>query len=427
MIMKKSLGLISLLSLSAGLIAAPAHLTFFGDSLTDTGNFPEPANVSDATLKNFNIYVPITNPVIVPTSDPMNTFLAESEGGLGDQGKINNETRSQYSINWPLYLTYALTKLAPKPLTPWFRYAMGEAIDTDNINYAWASAVAGNPSGDPEANGECFHSGGEAYYGDCNQATLLSDRKAYQTETAADSHFDKKHNYEAMVLQIPDLNKQVAFFLDDFGASLPKDNAIFIYIGGNDISHFLKPLLLDMALENEDDFMAKRVAPQMHIVASYVQQAVVSIKAAYGTQTDYHIYIMSLPHLSNLHEAYSYAHIPVFGELFGNKLISILDKTVDLYNADLQALFPKDPQVTFVDSGGQMNGWASSGTYNQAIAAGKACSQNAAYLTASAVGTTDCQTDGAGGTTGDFSWNDAHFTAPVNHLLAEYMQGMLQS
>jgi len=416
---------LSLISLTSTLMAAaPAHLTFFGDSLTDTGNFPEPANVTDPTLKNFNIYVPISNPVII-TSDPMNNFLVNSEGALGKQGDIGGEARAHYSINWPLYLTYDETVGTTAPsLTTWIRYKNQAATASDNMNYAWASAVAGNPSGDPEVAGECFHSGGEAYYGDCSAITMLNDRKAYQAETAANPEFDKEHNYQAKILQIPDLNKQVSLFESDFNKQLPNNNAIFIYIGGNDISHFLKPLILDLAVESEDDFMTKRADPQMAIVASYVKQAVTTIEAAYKAQapTDtYHIYIMSLPHLSNLHEAYSYAHIPVLGK----KIISVLDKTVGAYNADLNSAVSGDSNVTYVDSGAQMDAWAASATYKDAVTKGQACSSQAAYLTASAAGTTDCQQTDSGVTTGDFSWNDAHFTAPVNEALAEYIKTQL--
>jgi hypothetical protein len=290
------------------------------------------------------------------------------------------------------------------------------------MNYAWASAVAGNPAGDAEPDGGCFHSGGEAFVGDCSATTILANRKAYQTETAADAHFDKEHNYQAKALQIPDINKQVGLFLDNFKTALPEDNAIFIYIGGNDISHYLKSHLIEGGLEKEADFMSKFADPQMKIVSSYVQQAVVKIKAAYGTDTHYHIYIMSLPHLSNLHEAYDYRQIPVLGP----KLITILDATVDAYNADLKGLYPNDPNVTFVDSGAQLNGWASSGTYHPAIAAGKACSQEATYLTPSAAGTSDCQYSSGAVPENYFSWNDAHFTAPVNNTLAEYMAGLLK-
>lgn len=423
--MKKWLGFIGLISLTTNLLAVPSHLTFFGDSLTDTGNFPEPANVADATLKNFNIYVPISNPVVLPTSDPMNAFLTESEGALSAQGEINGEARSQYSINWPLYLTYALTQNDPKPVITWFSYKNQQSSDTDNINYAWASAVAGNPSGDPEQMGECFHLSGQAYYGDCTFDTIKQDRDTYHTETAADSHFDKENNYEAKVVQVPDLNKQVDFFVHDFQNNMPDNNAIFIYIGGNDISDYLKPLILDMALDNENDFITKKVTPQMAIIASYTKQAVETIKAAYGSKTDYHIYIMSLPHLSNLHEAYEYEHIPVFGPLFGNKLIDVLNKTVDIYNADLKNLYPQDAQVTFIDSGAQMNAWAASDTYKDAIAAGKACSQDDNYLQPSAAGTADCAYSGK---TAEnyYSWNDAHFTAPVNKALAQYILGIIQ-
>jgi hypothetical protein len=417
--MKKFFIAISLVLQITTITATPSHFTFFGDSYTDTGNFPEASNVSDPVFKNFTLYVPISNPVLLSPKDPMLPFLIKSIGQLSDLGQIDHQVRSNYSINWPLYLIYAFTKTTP--LTTWYHFVTDPTIETDNMNYAWVSAMAGNPNGDSEMLGACFYVNFKPYLSDCNLNTVLNHRKEYQMETAQDPTFDKDHDYTYLSLQIPDLNKQVTFFLNDFQNRLPNGNAIFIYMGANDIGYFVKSHLIKIAFYNQSYFMSKDSAPQMQIVASYVTQAVNRIKAAYGVNKDYHIYILSLPHLSNIHQAYAYKQIP----WIGSKLVQTLDNIVDQYNADLERLFQNDNQVSFIDSGSHMNAWANDLTFKGGITSGKACAEDPNYLTPSAAKTNNCHYTQNGMAQTYFGWNNSHFTAPVNKLLAKaVLQGM---
>ena len=82
-------------------VSTNEHVVFFGDSLVDTGDYPEPSNVNDPDLMNFNLYVPITNPINV-SDDDFRMFLTSSLGVPGGQGEINNEEKVQFSENWPL-------------------------------------------------------------------------------------------------------------------------------------------------------------------------------------------------------------------------------------------------------------------------------------------------------------------------------------
>lgn len=418
--MKRFIMMCAGISLVSSLMAVPAEFTFFGDSLSDTGNFPEPASIEQPSLKNFNLYVPITNPVVLNSQDPMQHFLMQSLGPVSKQGLINGSSRAQWSINWPLYLVYQLTPTQPLLARFSPTYVAGQSL---NINYAVAAAIAGNANGDPEAMGECFHLGGSAFYGDCTVATMANNRQTYEKQTAEDPHYDQKTNNRTKAVQVPDLNKQISIFLDDQQGKMPANNALFIYIGANDIGDFLKPLVLDMALESESDFIVKRVTPQMQITANYVKQAVSRLEHAYGTRSDYRIYILTLPHFSHLHQAYEYAHIPLFGALFGAKLLRILDQSVDLYNNDLKQIMAHDSHVSVVDSGAQLDKLAASSVYQQAIKEGQACAQDQAYLTASANHTHDCQVQIGTrlNTTTYFSWNDLHYTAPVNASLAHFL------
>jgi hypothetical protein len=412
--MRRLLMMLGLVLQITTLSAAPLHFTFFGDSFTDTGNFPEASNVSDPVLKNFSLYVPVSNPVLLKAQDPMFHFLERSLGPLSELGQINGQARAHYSVNWPLYLMYSFSHHSPKALISWSKMATDSSHDAQSVNYAWASALAGNSKGDKEMDGECFHVNGQPFLGDCQASSLLAFRKEYQVQTAKNPNFDKDQDYDYQTLQIPDLNKQVALYLYDFRNRLPSQNALFIYIGANDIAHFMKSHLIKAAFYKEDYFIANSSQPQMEIVASYVDQAVGQIEAAYGSNKNYHIYVLSLPHLSNLYEAYAYKEIP----FIGSKFIQILDRTVDEYNADLSTQFQKDSQVSFLDSGSKMNQWAASSLFKDSVVNGKACSKDPHYLMSSAINTTNCYYEQEGMTKIYFSWNNAHFTAPVNQRLA---------
>ena len=389
--------LISCASIQALPKTTPEHFTFFGDSLTDTGNFPEPANVKIQLLKNFNLYVPISNPVNLASSDPMLPFLQASEGILADQGEIDGQTRSHYSINWPLYLIYNMQPTA-HALTTWKAMAIDGKAATANMNYAWASAVAGNPNGEPEADGACFHSNGDGLVNPCTFNSIKQGLADYHADTLNDDAYDKKNNYRVTPVQVPDLNKQVSFYLSDFDNKLPANNAIFIYIGANDIGFMMKKHILTVLGDSEDEFM-KNVAPKyMTRATNFVKQAVSEIQAAYKpTGEHYHIFILTLPHFSNLHEAYTYRL------LFGKKVTDELDKTVNLYNYDLAMVFDGMNNVSLIDTGYDMDQWALSSAYQDAITKGKACAQDPNYLTASAAGSNNCLYQEAGKQVGYFS------------------------
>ena len=402
------------------------HLIFFGDSWSDTGNYPEPQNIAHPQLKNFNLYVPISNPVpqkLYGTKGfPSRAFLRAS---IKNSGKINAQSRSQYSINWPLYFTYNYynkQRVSPVPaLVSWYQIEAKQApISSSNINYAWASAVAGSLDGHDPKGGQCFHVNGLVYKGSCTIKSLIEHRNRYWQETN-NPYYDKNHDYRYAQIQIPDLNKQVNLYLQH---GIKAHSKIFIYIGANDIGNFLKPHILTLLFSSAKAFRKQSLEPQMKIVANHVQVAVQRIQAAYAKAkiSHYHIYILTLPYLSNLHEAYTYQHLPIIGWLFGSRIVKTIDAATDIYNQDLNSSLRAKPHVSLIDLGAHINKLAASKTYAESIKQGDTCigSTKGAYTLANPQGN-DCHYKSGGVLYTYFSWNNAHFTSSVNNSVATYL------
>lgn len=397
------------------------HLIFLGDSLSDTGNYPEPANVSHPVLKNFNLYVPVSNPVSAQNSGISQTFLKNSLGDLVQQGKINSEEKTLYSVNWPLYLTY---RSSVYPLITWF-HMQTQHLSADNINYAWASAQTGDPSGKTEANGACYHDDGSIFPGECDEISVLKNRNIYVKHTANNPNFDQNTKYLYDDLQIPDLGKQISFYLDDTSEPLQDNTVFFIYIGNNDIGHFLKKNIIKIVVYPVALFQ-NIIDSHVSLFARNVKVAVHRIESAYqkAPNKHYKVKVLTLMHLSNLAEGYSYTHPSIFGKpvwipLISYRIQAAINNSVDSYNQDLKNNFADDSHVQVIDSGAFLNQLASSSKFKDAVDKGKACVNDSAYVQPNTEGTNNCHYTHDGQSAVYFSWNNAHLTSPVNLDLAK--------
>lgn len=407
-------------------ISTNEHTVFFGDSLADTGNYPEPFNVNAPSLMNFNLYVPITNPISV-TDVNFKNFLTGSLGVPEEQGKINYQEKVKFSANWPLYLTY---KLNGKSLITWYQQTKSAGnSDYNNINYAWASAIAGNDKGLIEPTGNCFHDNGTVFTGVCDVDTILQNRNQYLEHTKQDPNFDKNNHYTYSDTQIPDLGKQVSLYLDN---GVINNTNLFIYIGANDIGHFLKTKILNVVLEPSFLFK-KKLEKQMPLIANHVKEAINRLETAYqktdGQNASFNIYILTLGHLSNLHQGYSYMHPNIFGRptwlpIISPRIKKAINNAVDLYNQQLKALVASAhyPNVKILDSGQYLNQLANSDEYKDSIENGTVCVNESAYTTPTAAGTNNCRyKDKEGNIVTYFNWNNSHYTSAVNKQLADYL------
>ena len=400
--------------------SAIQHIIIFGDSLSDTGNYPEPANISSPQLKNFNLYVPITNPVEI-TKASFKTFLLDSLGPIDQLGKINNLPKTLYSVNWPLYVTY---QLSTHPLNSWYRYYTHANADITNINYAWASALAGNNKGDREPEGACYHDDGSLFPDVCTADTLWQHRQQYLEHTIVDPNFDKKHHYAYQDIQVPDLGKQVSFYLDDDKVRLKDKTALFIYIGANDIGNLLKTNLIRAITEPTLLFKKMVIEKQVPHIVIHLQQAVSRIETAYKNKApnaQFKIYLLTMPHFSDLYEGYAYTHPVIFGKPTWVPVISLrirnaIDNAVDVYNQALKALAAQDADVNVIDADHTIATLAALPQYHQSVVNGTACVDQSGY-TDPAAPLTNCYYKNQSEAS-FFSWNNAHYTASINQQLA---------
>lgn len=386
------------------------HFIIFGDSLSDTGNFPEPSNISSPVLKNFNLYIPIASPVplyaygkeAVPSQD----FLKRS---IPEQGLINNKAHQLYSINWPLYFVYS--KNQPLLMT-WTQHYLHPKAQADSINYAWASAIAlGQPG--------CFHDDGKVFSGPCDGASIIQQRNTYLNNTKNDPQYDKKTKYKYTDIKIPNLGKQVSLYLGDKSVSVKNNTSFFIYLGGNDIGNYLKSKILQVIFYPSGMFH-KKVDKQMASVASSVSDAVSRIEAAYhGTGLNYHIYVFTLPKLSNLHEGYTYSHI----FLVGGEIKKTLNYTVKSYNQALYKTFKGDDDVQVLSVGHEINTLAKGAQYKQAVEKGLTCINDPSgdYTRPDKTVNANCLYNSNHGKASYFSWNNAHFVSRVNEQVAAFL------
>ena len=136
--------------------------------------------------------------------------------------------------------------------------------------------------------------------------------------------------------------------------------------------------------------------------------------------------IMQLPHFSNLHEGYVYQHIPIIGRLVGSRIRQAMDNTVDQLNQDLSGLMTRDQRVTMINSGQYINHLARSTEYQQSVSKGGACINDSfGQYTKANPGGRDCayrlNTQAY-----YFSWNNAHYTSPLNQELAQYVNSIIK-
>jgi len=405
------------------------RLIFFGDSLTDTGNFPEPANVNNPQRLNFNLYVPISNPLSVQDSGLNEAFLQASLGPIQLQGTINGSMRRLYSVNWPLYYAYMVNQ---QPVVSWYTAITNNQSSSQNVNFAWASAFAGSPSTQDLSNNACLRNGGALFSNSCSTDMILAGRNAYLANTKKNPAFDKETKYQYNDLVIPTLGKQVSLYLENSDISLKPDSTFFIYIGNNDIGYFLKQNIPRIVIQSPEVFQ-KTINKTMPTISNYVLHAVQRIEAAYkqkASNASYHINILTLTHLSNLAEGYAYTHPSVFGKptwipIISSRIEKAINNSVDAYNAELHSTFDHDEHVTVLDAGKHLDKLASNTDYQSAVNQGAACVNESAYTTASAEKTNNCHYIDQSKQVTYFSWNNAHLTSPANKAFADYIASQI--
>ena len=379
------------------------HYVIFGDSLSDTGNFPMPSKITKPSIENYNLYVPITNPVpdnlYGINNIPSKEFLMRS---LSLGGSINGIHRKLYSVNWPLYFIY--TKKY-KSLITWYDHIIApRKNDTLAINYAWAGALA---MGDNDTS-SCYDSDYRLIKIHCTEKDIIKSRNQYKKNTLYDPNYDKNHDYSYNNIMIPNLAEQINMYLKDSRVG-NRDNTVYIiYIGANDISSYLHKHEIWAALMPTKHINSVLSTEMQRIVINIKKQVLKIINKS--VNLDYHFYIMTLPDLSNLKEAHNFTSKIIIG----SKFKKVIQSAVTSFNNTLQVEFSKSKFITVVDSGKYLDHIANKKMFKASVDAGAACFN---YNVLSYYNK-NCRYDK---NSYYFSWNNAHMTSIVNKKLAHWL------
>lgn len=232
--MLSRIGIIFIFFISCSIYAF-SNLIVFGDSLSDSGNFPETQFAfhdlhAAKTLKNTNphFYVPFSNPVDrhVPSQWPPIQLRY-----LSEQAPIFPDTkqRSFYSFSWPqFFLTLAKQNRLTRSDIIVPSLLIHERLIPANFsfNYAWGYAMSDAGCTNPHYD----------FIASCSPEEITQRRKQY-LKTFSASDFNR--------LLIPNVDQQVQFFIQDVKSKrvLIDQNTLYVfYIGGNDLISGAKSL-----------------------------------------------------------------------------------------------------------------------------------------------------------------------------------------
>ncbi|OAJ33961.1 hypothetical protein [Piscirickettsia salmonis] len=383
------------------------RLVIFGDSLSDTGNFPEPNNYSSSDTPPYNLYIPIANPVDarlygtnfqVPQSNiswsyPNKQFLSNASS---PQGLINGKVKAYKSINWPEYFIYnafLTTTTANSKLTSWYNLYKASAIPdaSTSLNYAWAGALTIN--GYTNQNYTPLQM--------INEQNLYNLKQSYLNNAISISK-----------IAIPGLNQQVNIYLNDLNTKkvVKNDNtAYLIYIGGNDIAETLSNDLLGFKLKTFYRKVGSVASPGS--IAMNVKAAVDNLMQNTNAKR---IYILTYLNVANLPTAYNKSSSSVLRW----SLKKIISSVVSTYNKQLISLFNTatyQPIVNVLPVGQTIDKVVQTPQFSHSVQNGLSCVNQVATATNPQPNINNCNYNNS---QTYFAWNNSHLTTIANQYVA---------
>lgn len=223
------------------------NVIIFGDSLSDTGNFPESSNIwwradKPKTILNAvpQFYVPFANPVVmrtkkfsVPIAQKTYPWPSFNKNYLATQALVMgfSTPRRYRSVSWPqffLAMAKAEKLIAHDAIAPTYLLTSRHLSPTLSFNYAWGYAPSGKNCVNP-------------YYetiASCDENSIHQARLNYI------NHPTQK-NY--LKIEVPGLIQQISLFQQDLQAhriAVTKNTKYIFWIGGNDL------IMVDKALRH---------------------------------------------------------------------------------------------------------------------------------------------------------------------------------
>ena len=378
------------------------RVVIFGDSTSDTGNFPAARSLPRGGPPPYNSNMPISNPVdadyfgkefTVTNSEttwhyPTECFLERATSV--EKSCADTDEKTNKSINWVEYFAYnALGNNSASepeliPSSKIYQRAIPPSKFT-SLNYAWAGAL----TTDGFANA------------DYKSITNINNEK--ELYALPKNYHDGKISIEEVA--IPGIRKQVDFYLHDIDSGLvPSDsNTVYlILVGGNDIgkAYEQKSMQTEQTIFNPQELSDK--------IANNVKAAVDQLRTIKAKN----IYVLTYFDISNLPRVYhALSQIPIFR---GN-LKKEMSKNVKLFNDDLSDIFSKEKyknDVEVLPVGEAINKLMQDSRFRDSVHNGQTCVNNAK----NPFEATNCN---YGDNQYYFAWNESHFITIVHQYLAQ--------
>ncbi len=371
--------LTTLICLYTGLYSHIAYgkhdqLIFFGDSLTDTGNFPTPSNVNHYNLMHFNYFVPISN-LVLPQHIQLrhdllpdklhSTVLTEDflERSLVQAQNTGNLQSKMFTMTWAIPLAYYLNGNPVYPSNKLNDLHIKVGLHP-NINYACSAAVTGMQDYGRQQSGYFATSKYPDQPIALTKEELAANHQKYKENTSKNLDFDSDNNYKYPSIRVPDLTTQIDSYLQDTQHSPNNNTSFFIFIGANDIgwimSQWLAPISVCFNASSDQ---------RLDFIINHIERAIRKIKQAYAEKNstgNYTIHLLTLHNLTyspRFHQQLNHPSLAPIKYLFGAQITQYLVSLCSRFNEKLRETFQESPHVKILETGELLDTLANSNAY----------------------------------------------------------------
>ena len=172
-----------------------------------------------------------------------------------------------------------------------------------------------------------------------------------------------------------------------------------------------------------ESYIKKSLNKYMTSIATNVLEELSRITTPFNRyHYNYHVYIMTLPDLSNFKEAHSFITKPIIGKRFYD---AIKYATIS-YNRALVQASKGYNNIKVINSGHYLDSLAAKNKFNLAIKEGKSCINSSASYTLPTATNNNCQYKVDGKNFYYYSWNNAHLVSYLNDSLSNWLSNKIK-
>tara|TARA_B110000902_G_scaffold1306_1_gene1436 strand:- start:1151 stop:2749 length:1599 start_codon:yes stop_codon:yes gene_type:complete len=429
-----------------------SNVILFGDSQSDSGNYPESIyyandpNSSSMFKIATNLYVPVSNPISADIFDPLypnrvlfpvnsshySEFTPSEPDAICDvtaaQKTVCSSPRQGGSVNWVQYFAFNASRSAAYRLFESIELAPWVALDSQevkssspSINYAWFGAIS-PPTG-------CYNQNQTQLPIVCTRADISEGQRSYRASQqlsgeAATLGEEASYDLED-TMPVPTLYQQIELlFLDDLNnnSALVDDDTLYIvYNGANDLSTaFFDWVEGTISLEKFADDLWRRIPKYIVGTNNSAVEKLISGLAGKGVTRGT---ILIFPQY-NVGITPEIAYTTGITDIRVNEAVAkLLGVLVEIFNTRLEhythITAQNNPEFTFYYLGSlydNMSALAFSAPYTETFA--QPCNDNTAIFNSRAIPSGEVSP--CLNASGDpfLFWNTVHLAAPGQQVIA---------